>query len=69
MTGSLVGRRAEIPAWTERWMRGDRYGVITKMSRRPGWVLLTMDKSGAVNVSFKVDDLTLVEEASPAREG
>ena len=25
---SIVGKRVQIPAWTDNWVRGDRYGVV-----------------------------------------
>lgn len=43
-----VGKRVEIPAHTDRWMRGDRYGVVQSVRRRSDKVVATieMDKSG-----------------------
>lgn len=41
--------RVQIPAYTDHWMRGDRYGVIIGCSTdKQGHVILTvtLDKSG-----------------------
>lgn len=58
-----VGTRVQIPAWTDRWMRGDRYGVIVTRPHRGGkpsmlgtW-FVRMDRSGRV-VGFGSDSLT-----------
>ena len=40
-------KRVEVPAYTDRWMMGDRFGVITKVSRqRPEIAHVLLDKSG-----------------------
>ena len=35
--------RVQIPAYTDRWMMGDRYGVVTKVTMKP------VPKSGEAN--------------------
>ena len=60
-----VGTRVEVPAWTDRWMRGDRFGeVVTRPTRggRPvmiGTWFVRMDKSGQL-VGFGSDALRVV---------
>jgi hypothetical protein len=39
--------RVEIPAYTDRWMMGDRYGEIVKEGRR--------NKGGALIVHVRLD--------------
>ena len=55
-----MATRVQIPAYTDRWMMGDRYGVIVKTSDAKGvriaYVLL--DKSGK---TVKVIDADCVE--------
>jgi len=48
-----MNRRVQIPAYTDRWMQGDRYGEIVKVikSRKPGTrgsevAVVKLDKSG-----------------------
>lgn len=44
-----VGRRVQLHPATDRWMRGDRYGAITKVSDLPDGRLVAtilMDVSG-----------------------
>lgn len=55
----LVGRRAQIPAWVDRWMRGDRYGeiVATWPHNR---VSVKMDKTGD-RLLYNLNELTLNE--------
>ena len=41
--------RVQIPAYTDRWMMGDRYGVIVKITKKKGDVevaYVKLDKSG-----------------------
>jgi len=43
--------RVQIPAYTDRWMRGDRFGTIVKRSRDKGGSLVLhvlLDKSGKI---------------------
>ena len=39
-----VGDRVELHPATDRWMRGDRFGVVTKVGRR--YVHVALDRSG-----------------------
>ena len=61
------GSRVQIPAWTDRWMRGDRFGVVVKRPVRGGRPVMVgtwfvkLDKSGQT-VGFGVDSLTLVDQ-------
>jgi hypothetical protein len=57
--------RVQIPAYTDRWMRGDRYGEIVKVTRSPlsdnelghsdDIYVVRLDKSGA-RVKVWADD-------------
>lgn len=63
--------RVQIPAYTDRWMMGDRYGEVVKTQTKPisngtsnGFKLITvyrvkLDKSGKT-VSVIADDCTEV---------
>jgi hypothetical protein len=33
---SLIGKRVQVPAWTDTWMMGDRYGTIVEITELPG---------------------------------
>ena len=51
MTAAAQPTRVQIPTYTDRWMMGDRYGEITKHSKRltPDGELIVhvkLDKSG-----------------------
>ena len=50
-----IGRRVQIPAWCDQWMRGDRYGEACAVTRR-GLVKVRMDKSNRV-LTFSQDNL------------
>jgi hypothetical protein len=39
-----VGDRVELHPATDRWMRGDRFGAVTKLGRR--YVHVKLDHSG-----------------------
>jgi hypothetical protein len=55
-------RRVQIPAYTDRWMMGDRYGVVeTTTTNRQGVRLahVKLDKSGKT-LRFVDDDCTPV---------
>lgn len=43
----LVGKRVQLPAWDGSWMRGDRYGVITSVSRDGERFYVKTDKANA----------------------
>lgn len=34
--GTQAPRRVQIPAYSDRWMMGDRFGEIVKVTRRKG---------------------------------
>lgn len=66
-----TNRRVEIPAHTDAWMRGDRYGVIVDTTARPqrtpgGFAgikcgaKVQMDKSGRT-LRFDLDALAFVD--------
>lgn len=57
-----VGDRVEIHPRFDDWMRGDRYGVIQRITSRRGVTVyhVNLDKSGRVLVA-KEDDLTLID--------
>jgi hypothetical protein len=40
--------RVQIPAYTDRWMMGDRYGVVTNVFTKDGKKIahVRLDKSG-----------------------
>ncbi len=40
----LIGRRVQLHPATDRWMMGDRYGVIVKVGRE--YMYVKLDKSG-----------------------
>lgn len=70
-----MNERVQIPAYTDRWMMGDRYGVIVKMTRQrksresifrertipKGTEIahVKLDKSGKV-LRFILDDCTVI---------
>jgi hypothetical protein len=41
----MIGQRAQLPPWSDRWMMGDRYGTITKVTK-DGKIWIYLDKSG-----------------------
>jgi hypothetical protein len=47
MNHHLVGKRVQLPAWCDTWMKGDRYGVITHVSEARHRVYVKTDKAGA----------------------
>ena len=56
-----IGDRVEVAPHYDKWMRGDRYGTITKfgMCLIEGHVLVKMDKSGN-QYHFPIQDLTKI---------
>jgi len=43
---SLLGKRVQIPAYRDEWMRGDRYGIVDgRVKRNPDYVWIILDKS------------------------
>lgn len=57
--------RVQIPAYTDRWMMGDRYGDVVKVIKRTinnvvrEIAYVRLDKSGKVR-KFILDDCTIV---------
>ncbi len=51
-----TGYRVQVPAYTDAWMKGDRYGE-TDGNRGDDRIIVKMDKSGK-RLTFKTDDLT-----------
>ena len=62
----MIGKRVQIPAWSDRWMMGDRYGEIISgrnvldANNDKRQYRVKLDKSGKL-VKFFSDDLTLVD--------
>jgi hypothetical protein len=59
----LIGKRVEIPAHTDYWMMGDRFGEITKVVENSAGVYIAtvdMDRSGKRR-RFRADALTFIE--------
>lgn len=50
-------RRVQLPAWSDRWMMGDRFGVLVKVVK--GVAHVKLDISGRI-VRFMIDDLQVV---------
>mgnify|MGYP001288488811 CR=1 FL=1 len=61
----MVGTRVQIPAWTDEWMMGDRYGevkrvvVASHLDTNEWRVKVKLDKSGKT-INFWVNDLTII---------
>ena len=59
--------RVQIPAYTERWMRGDRYGAVVRVTKtsvpingeRRDVAVVKLDKSGKTT-RVLLDDCTVV---------
>jgi hypothetical protein len=46
---NIIGMRVEMPAYSDQWMQGDRYGEIVstfKSRKLASYVLVKLDKSG-----------------------
>ena len=52
----VKGQRVELHPGTDRWMMGDRYGVVTAPSIK-GMVRVKLDKSGR-SLLFRYQDVT-----------
>jgi len=52
-----VGQRVQIPAHTDAWMRGDRYGAVAEVNG--SGVIVQMDKSER-RYAFGADEVTPV---------
>lgn len=61
--GYWIGRRVEIPAYFDAWMRGARYGVVVSVAPN-GLARVHLDKGGYVRVF--TDDFAWVDEVVPA---
>lgn len=51
-----VGRRVQIPAYTDRWMMGDRYGRVTLAGTIAGRDMLRVDTDHGGKVRVWADD-------------
>ena len=58
MSSSLIGCRVQIPAYLDAWMRGSRYGEITRVNG--DYARITTDHG--LKVVALVDDCTFVEQ-------
>jgi hypothetical protein len=54
---SPIVQRVEIPAYTDAWMSGDRYGILVKVTKTKARV--KMDRSGRIR-KFPRDDVQYV---------
>jgi fructose 1,6-bisphosphatase len=54
----VFDNRVQVPAYTDRWMRGDRYGELLSVNSK-GVARVKMDISGKV-CRFHFDDCTRV---------
>jgi hypothetical protein len=55
-----VGKRVQLHPGLDRWMMGDRYGVVVRVHRtKPGVVFVHLDRSGKT-LPFRAVDLTTV---------
>lgn len=52
----IPGKRVELHPATDAWMRGDRYGTVTKVTAK--WVYVKMDRS---EKTLKVASINLTE--------
>ena len=57
----LIGKRVQVPVWTDTWMKGDRYGLIVRESTIKGEVFahVRLDKSGRTK-RFRARDLEII---------
>jgi len=57
--------RVQIPAYTDRWMKGDRFGEVVKLAKYPGKLgrvaHVKLDVSGKT-IRVLIADCTEVEE-------
>lgn len=63
MNEHLIGKRVQLPPWDGTWMRGDRYGEITALSRDGQRFYVKTDKAGATR-RYSVDDIGTANAAS-----
>lgn len=50
-----IGKRVELHPATDRWMRGDRYGVILSISKRSRSFLDSTDPRNGQTFKVKMD--------------
>lgn len=60
----LIGKRVQVPAYTDTWMKGDRFGKVVNvtMSRETNvpYAHVMLDKSNRT-MKFIADDCELVD--------
>lgn len=59
------GMRVEVPAHTDSWMSGDRYGSVITIGRK--WVHVRMERSGRAR-AFPVGDLARFRPTGTAHD-
>jgi RNase P/RNase MRP subunit p29 len=59
MKSSLIGKRVQVPAYTDTWMKGDRYGKVVNVTmhreNNTPYAHVMMDKSNRT-IKFVADD-------------
>jgi hypothetical protein len=56
-----LGKRVQIPAYRDEWMRGDRYGQVDgRVNRNRGYLWVVLDKSGK-RIKVLADDCTVID--------
>ncbi len=55
MKDPRVGKRVQLHPATDRWMRGDKYGVITSVSKRVRSYLDPKDPRNGHTFTIKMD--------------
>lgn len=58
----MIGKRVQIPAYMDHWMRGDRYGSVVRLFVQADiqFATVLMDKSG-LRIVLRLDSLTPTE--------
>jgi hypothetical protein len=51
--------RVEIPAYTDSWMKGDRYGEIVKITRRKAMFKNRWDEQDIAHVKLDISGKTI----------
>lgn len=62
----MIGQRVQIPASTDEWMQGDRYGTVSATRENSAGVVIStvvMDKSGR-SLRFRADRLETISGGS-----
>ncbi|MDB4351970.1 hypothetical protein OAA60_00890 [Porticoccaceae bacterium] len=49
------GKRVEIPAYTDRWMMGDRYGEVVNVLSAGDMLKVKLDKSGKSKLFYTME--------------